>query len=328
MILIIGCNCNKNKKKPNLNGIEVKLDVQRFEKDFYASDISNPSAALTMLKNKYPDFLPFYFNEIMSFGDVEKDSVPAIINFSVYRNDQYVKEVSDTVLQVFNDFSRYEKELTEAFRYFKYYFPDKNIPRIVTFTGNFGWSAVSYDTTILGIGTDMYLGSEYKYYPSVYPQFMFEKFKPEYMTANAMNVASTMFFDLEPHDNTLLAGIIAAGIKLYFLDLVLPDAEDYLKINYNPKDIEWCLNNEPEIWTFFVKKDILYKSDPKDYKKFLQPAPNTSGMPVESPGNVGAWLGWQIVRKYMGERPETTFEQLLNIDPVTVLNESKYKPKR
>jgi hypothetical protein len=173
----------------------------------------------------------------------------------------------------------------------------------------------------------MYLGSEYKFYPSMYPKFMFEKFKPEYLTANAMNVASTMFFDIEPNDNTLLGGMIAAGIKLYFLDLVLPETEDYLKINYNPNNIDWCKKNETEIWKFFVKKDILYKSDPKDIKKFLQPAPNTSGMPVESPGNVGAWIGWQIVRKYMERHPETSYEALIKTDPVTVLNESKYKPK-
>jgi hypothetical protein len=292
LLLFAGCNCNKNKKKPSLAGIDVKLDIQRFEKDFFAGDNNNPAAAFTFLKKKYPDFFQFYLNEIMGFGNIAEDSTPVIINCSVYKNDKYVKEVADTVLKIFSDFSKYENELAEAFHYFKYYFPQKNIPQIITFTGNFGWSSVSYDTTILGIGIDMYLGAEYKFYPSVYPQFMYEKFKPEYMAANAMNVASTMFFDIEPRDNTLLGGIISAGAKLYFLDLVLPDAEDYLKINYNPNDIEWCRKNETEIWTFFVKKDILYKGDLKDIKKFLQLAPNTSGMPVE------------------------------------ILNESKYKPKK
>jgi hypothetical protein len=327
-LCFLGCNCNKSKKKPNLSGIDVRLEVQRFEKDFFTLHPNNPEMAVNTLQEKYPDFLPFYFDNIMQFGNVENEPVAAIVAFSVYRNDKYVKEVADTVLKVFDDFSIFEKQLTEAFRYFSYYFPQKNIPRIITFTGNFGWSAISLDTFILGIGTDMYLGENYRFYPSVYPKYIYEKFKPEYMTANTMNVASTMFFDIEPKDNTLLAGMIAEGMKLYFLDLVMPDADDYLKIGFNPKDIEWCKKNEAEIWTFFVKKDILYKSDPKDYKKFLQTAPNTSGMPLESPGRVGIWTGWQIVRRYIEQHPETSFEQLIEMNPVQLLNESKYKPKR
>ena len=325
---LFGCNtCNKSKKKPNVSSIAVSLNVQRFEQDFFNTPIENPAIALQVLTNKYPDFAPFYFAEIMGFGDVGKDEMATAINFSVYRNDQYVKEVADTCLKVYQNFSAYEKELTEAFRYFKYYFPYYSIPQIVTFTGNFGWSALSYDTTILGIGVDMYLGEDYKFYPSVYPKYLYEKFKPEYMVANAMEVAAGMYFDFTPKDNTVLAHCIAAGTKLYFLDLVLPDVDDYLKITYNPKDIDWCQDNESQVWGYFIKNEVLYKTETKELKKFIGAAPNTAGMPVESPGNIGAWLGWQIIRKYMERNPETTFEQLLLLDPQQILNESKYKPK-
>lgn len=328
MLLLYGCStCNKSKKKPNVDNINVQLDVKRFEQDFFTISIENPAEALQQLKTKYPDFTPFYFSEIMGFGNLEKDETAAAISFSVYRNDQYVKQVADTCLQVFKDFSVYEKELTQAFRYFKYYFPNYSIPQIITFTGNFGWSAVSYDTTILGIGVDMYLGENYKFYPSVYPKYLYEKFKPEYMVANAMGVAAGIYFSFQPKDNTVLAHCIEAGKKLYFLDLVLPDTEDYLKISYTPKDIEWCKSNESQIWGFFIKYDILYKTENKELKKYIGPAPNTAGMPIESPGNIGAWVGWQIVRKYMEKHPEVTFEQLLVKDPQEILNNSKYKPK-
>ena len=327
-VIFAGCNtCNKSKKKPNVSDVTVVLETKRFEQDFFTVDAQQPNEAIQQLKTKYPDFAPFYFSEIMGFGDIENDAAAAAINFSVYRNDQYVKQVADTCLQVFKDFSVYEKELTEAFRYFKYYFPNKHIPKIVTFTGNFGWSAISYDTTILGIGVDMYLGENYKFYPSVYPKYLFEKFKPEYLVPNAMDVAGGMYFNFEPKGNNILDNMIANGIKLYFLDLVLPDTEDYLKIGYNKKDIEWCGDNEAQVWGFFIKNEVLYKNEIKELKKYIGAAPNTAGMPVESPGNIGSWVGWQIVRKYMEQKPETTFEQLLLLDPQQILNESKYKPK-
>lgn len=328
VFIFSGCNtCNKSKKKPNVDNIQVQLDIQRFEQDFFALPSENPAAAIEQLAAKYADFAPFYFSEIMGFGDIENDANAAAINFSVYRNNPYVQEVADTCLKVFKDFSVYEKQLTDAFRYFKYYFPYYSVPQIVTFIGNFGWSAVSYDTTILGIGVDMYLGENYKFYPSVYPKYLYEKFKPEYMAANAMDVVAGMYFDFEPKDNTILAHCIAAGTKLYFLDLVLPDTDDYLKIGYNKKDVEWCFNNESQIWGFFIKNEVLYKTENKELKKYIGAAPNTTGMPVESPGNIGAWVGWQIVRKYIERNPNTTFEQLLLLEPQQILNESKYKPK-
>lgn len=323
------CQCNKTKKKPDLSGIPpVRLDIQRFERDFFTLYPEQPKEALVALLQKYPVFAPFYFEQIMGFGAIEKDTDAVVVAMSVYRNDNYVREVADTVLRTFADFSDFEKQLAEAFRYCSYYFPNKKIPQIITFTGNFSLGALSLDTFIVGIGVDMYLGEKYKFYPSVFPRYMYEKFKPEYLVPNAMNVTCTMFFNIEPQDNSLLSAMIAEGIKLYFLDLVLPDTEDHLKIGYNKADIEWCKKNEPEIWTFFVKNDLLFKTEQKDHKKFIHPAPNTSGMPVESPGRVGVWTGWQIVRKYMELHPNASFEELLKLKPTEILNKSKYKPKR
>jgi hypothetical protein len=51
-------------------------------------------------------------------------------------------------------------------------------------------------------------------------------------------------------------------------------------------------------------------------------------MPKESPGKVGAWLGWQIINAYMKENPNTTLHQLIDLkDGQKILTSSKYKPK-
>ena len=42
-----------------------------------------------------------------------------------------------------------------------------------------------------------------------------------------------------------------------------------------------------------------------------------------------AWLGWQIVRKYMEENPKVTLAQLMaEKNAQKILTESKYKPKK
>jgi len=175
---------------------------------------------------------------------------------------------------------------------------------------------------------DMYLGKDYKYYPELYPKYLYDKFSPEYLTANSMKALATENFRIESHDNKMLSQMISNGMVLYFTDLVMPDAEDYKKIGYNPEDIHWCFVNEPEIWKFLIDHDLLYTVDTEKQKLYVAPGPSSSGMPKDAPGNVGTWVGWQIVRAYAKKHPDFSFEELLQKDPQTILTQSGYKPSR
>ena len=57
--------------------------------------------------------------------------------------------------------------------------------------------------------------------------------------------------------------------------------------------------------------------------------PSAAGMSDESPGEVGTWMGLQIVKSYMAQHPEVTLDKLIamQIDEQKILQESKYKPK-
>ena len=48
----------------------------------------------------------------------------------------------------------------------------------------------------------------------------------------------------------------------------------------------------------------------------------------ESPGRVGAWIGWQIVRSYAENHPDVKLQDLLALDAKTLFEQSKYKPKK
>ena len=58
-------------------------------------------------------------------------------------------------------------------------------------------------------------------------------------------------------------------------------------------------------------------------------APFTAGFAAESPGRLGAFIGWQIVREYMKESDGSTLKQLMeNTNSQQILKVSKYKPAR
>jgi hypothetical protein len=62
--------------------------------------------------------------------------------------------------------------------------------------------------------------------------------------------------------------------------------------------------------------------------RYVNEGPNSAGLP-ESPGNVGTWLGWQIVKAYAAQNPKMTLEQIINDkqEAQQFLLLSKYKPK-
>ena len=47
----------------------------------------------------------------------------------------------------------------------------------------------------------------------------------------------------------------------------------------------------------------------------------------DSPGRVGRYIGWQIVKQYMDKHP-VSLKKLLITDAETIFKTSKYKPKK
>jgi len=78
----------------------------------------------------------------------------------------------------------------------------------------------------------------------------------------------------------------------------------------------------------FLVTHSNYSKDYMEHKKHVSDGPKTAGMPKEAPGNVGSWVGWQIVNQYMkNSKGKVSLKQLLKTDPKTIMAKSKYKPK-
>jgi hypothetical protein len=67
--------------------------------------------------------------------------------------------------------------------------------------------------------------------------------------------------------------------------------------------------------------------DPDVIKNYMGDAPSTQSMPDQSPGNIGSFVGWQIVRKYVAKRGDPGPKKLMEIPWKEVLSESQYNPK-
>ena len=75
----------------------------------------------------------------------------------------------------------------------------------------------------------------------------------------------------------------------------------------------------------------MYSTDSKLPGRFINPAPFSKFYLVEidneSPGKIGQYMGWQIVKAYM-KNNEVSLKELLTTSPEDVFNNSQFKPNK
>ena len=324
-LLITSCTSDK----PSVTNINVDLKVQRFEQDLFSMDTLHPDQSIEKLKAKYSDFFNLFAFQVTTLGSRD----------SVIMNDHFLNFVTDTNFRAiykdcnerFGNFDKYKNELTEAFRYYKFYFPDKTIPQIVTLISAFSYPVVC-DSTTLGISLDMYMGSSYKYYNTLepaLPNYIRSKMDPAYLVSDAMKGWLMSDYELDAPDAKVVDRMISQGRILCLLEKLLPETPDSIRTGYSSEQLNWCKENEKKIWTFFIDNKLLFSTDPNIVSKYVSEGPTTNGFPKEAPGNIGQYLGWQIVKSYLHNNKDVTMEQLMMEEKADrIFSLSKYKPKK
>ena len=147
--LFISCN-NKN-NTPDVSNIKIELDTRHFEQDLFKMDTTYFAGNLDKLIASYPSFGENFLATILNSDpkwspDSTADYVHGFI--TAY------KPVYDSAQIVFKDFSKYEKEIKQALRFVKYYFPGfKDRKKIITYIGPLdGYGDIlSDDAFIIGL---------------------------------------------------------------------------------------------------------------------------------------------------------------------------------
>lgn len=325
------CNWNKNTKILDLSSSNLEISINRFEKKFEALDTNNLIESMYKLRAEDTLFFDTYTIQMMRFGKITDTISPVNLSIKEFLSNKNVQELHDTVAITFENIAPLQAELTEAFKYFQYYFPEKHLPKVNTVVSEFGYNAVTFDSTYLVFGLDMYLGKNFKYYGSFdFPGYIVKRFEKEYMVPNAMEVLYLEYFGRNELAETkaLIYEMIEKGKKLYFLESMMPKKDKNIFLGYTKEQLKWCEDSEAEIWAFYNEKDLFYSKNYIEHKKHIDDGPKTAGMPSEAPGNVGSWVGWQIVNQYMDNADgNVSLKQMLNTDAETIMNKSKYKPK-
>ncbi len=333
-------SCKQHAALPDVSGIRVDLQVQRFEKDFFSVDSNAVAGALPVLQQKYPDFLPIFIGNVLGLGPLRADNPLALAGTRRFLH--LTGPLYDSVEQAYPSLDFLERDFREAFRFVKYYFPDYRTPsRIITLVGppdGLAQMGSDYSTNFLGqdflgISLQFYLGAGCSVYNNDYfianvaPLYRSRRFAKPYILPDAMKLIVDDLFPDRSNGKPLVEQMIEKGKQWYMLDKFLPRTADSLKTGYTQRQLDWCRKNEGLIWNYIITNENLYSVEPATIQTYIGEAPFTQGMPEASPGNIGAWVGWQIVQKFVEKNPGLSPAEVMKTDARRILEESKYKPK-
>ena len=311
LILFSFYSCkNETGVSEDVSRIQLNLEVVRFDKEFAEA---NPGD-IPALKHKFPYLFPKQYADSVWIAKL---------------NDTLQKEIYSEVNAEFPNFVKETADLELLFKHVLYYFPNYKVPKVITVVSDVDYTnRVILADTLLLIGLDNYLGKDHRFYGGI-EQYIAAGFDKEYLLSDIASafVKTTLRF---PSDRTFLAQMIYYGKELYLKDKLIPLATDAQKIVYTTEELEWAQANEEQIWRYFIEREILYSTDNMLAPRFLDPAPFSKfrlELDNESPGRLGRYVGWQIVRAFMNNN-DVKLSQLPELSAEEIFKKSNYKPKK
>jgi hypothetical protein len=328
--------CNNRSADPDVSGIRVEIPVTRFDQDIFSADTVAIQKSVSAFSSRYPDLFPIFSKNILGLNAETEEAGWRMF----LRQNRFL---FDSVNQVYRNFNEQKSGFEKAFRFVKYYFPEYKIPELATIVGPpdaFARNANGELTTCflteryLGIFLQFYIGKNFSLYQDPYyitniaPQYRSRRFDKIYLVADAMKLITDDIYPDKSMSKGLIEQMIEKGKQWWLLDKFLPGEADSVKTGYTTQQLDWCQANEGMVWNEIItsEKD-LYTRDPATIQNYLGEAPFTQTLSPFSPGNIGQWVGWQIVKKFAEKNSGMSEKDVVNTEPQKILEGSKYKPK-
>jgi hypothetical protein len=302
------------------------VDIVRFDRALMNVHEATVAQDVRVLYDEYPEFMPVWVDEILGIPSADtaylEQALPQFLNDTTYG----FKQTNAREQELFADISDIENALGKAFARIGYLYPDTETPVFYLFISGFN-ASVFFADEIIGIGADMYLGSDYEFYNRVVYDYQKQTMRKECIP---VDVVSAYLFRTLPYTSVksrLLDQMMYRGKIMYLTAQIFDRLPGYEIMGWTKEQWDWCVHNEQAIWHLVMDKRDLFKTESLVISGYLNDGPFTSEVSQDAPGRLGIWLGWRIAESYMEHNASVTMQELMSEpDAQKILENSFYKP--
>lgn len=306
---LLSCT-STNEVEEEIANIPLDVDLVTFHKDFAKTETSD----LQDLKNKFPLFFPSRVSDSVWIAKMQgKDTIHNVLEKAVEKADFNYDDI--------------ELQLEDIMRHVTYYFPDFKSTPIVTVISDVNYRQKIIPTSNqLIVAIDTYLGKEHELYSGI-NKYQRENLNIQQLPADAALAYASLF--VEPTmDRTLLGSMIYHGKLHYLQTLFTPKSPREHLFSYSKEKYQFTVENESQMWRYFIDNELLYDTDSSLLSRFILPAPFSKfylEVDQQTPGGVGRYIGYRIVESFM-KNNQVDLETMIQLNAEDIFKRSKYKP--
>ena len=224
-----------------------------------------------------------------------------------------VKKFTPEVAKKFTNIEDIEKNLGGVIFNLEKEFPNIEIGNVYSFVSPYHQSIYICDTTIL-IALNHYLGANHEAYNG-FEEYIKKHKEKRFIPYDIVEALISSNYPYEPNGNDdLLSKILYNGAIIEAKMRIIPNATLEDALGYTSEEFKWVEQNQQLIWNTLISKELIYSTSYMDIDRLLSPAPNTSIINSNSPGQVGRYIGYKIVEAYLKKNSSTTLQQLFSPD--------------
>lgn len=331
--LLVGCFESDN--LPDISHIDIDFEGINYDDEFLAmTSGDNIKSSIEVLKSKFPALTNIYINNVMRFRHPRDTSDIYLDDINGFLASDAVTGLKHRIDSVYTDRSIMDRGFEEAFRYMKYYLPERSTPRVYYMMTEYSVASFIFPESEtqdgLGISLDMFMGRDYPYkklFPTnpSFSDYLTPSFDKAYVVKKGMDAITDDIVG-QPQGPRMIDQMILNGKKQYILEQFLPTTPDTILWEYTAAQMDWVTANELNLYSHFTSQEMLYSTDHMAFMKFVNPSPNSPGLPAEAPGRTANYIGYKIIQAYMRRTGASIADLIGETDSQNILNAARYKP--
>ena len=298
------------------------VHVIRFDKELFRMIDTRDTAMWPGLVDRYPEMLDIIGKGILNLRSVE---VPGFRDKLLnYYSEPTLKNLYRDAIAKYDSITEIENALGHGFATLKEHLPATQVPAIYMHVSGLNQNVLVGDS-LLSLSIDKYMGKDYPLYQDFFYEGQRARMRAELIAPDYLAGWPMSEYPFEGKENVLLDRMIYEGKIKYIVHLALPEITPAQLMGYQEKDYEWCVANELTLWNTIIQRKHLYTPDQITTSKYLDDKPCTF-LSDETPGNIGTWIGWQIVSSHMKENNASLQTLMQQQNAQEFLSQAKYKP--